>query len=237
MEDWRIIFASAFPEKKFRLGAFPVVGLENNLLHYESPARLEWQGNILPAGQFLPWINRLEVSYELDMEVVGLALQTIQAKGRPICVNLSVASVVEASFLSWISETLSSHADAASKLWLEVPESMAFRHLDNFKLLCTKAKAYGCKVGIEHMGHQLADLGQLHDVGVDYFKIDASFVRDIDSNSGNQTLLRTLCTVGHSIGVVVIAEGVRSAQEWDMLRELGADGATGPGISDPAVNA
>ncbi len=237
MEDWRTIFASAFREKKFRLGAFPVVGLENNLLHYESTARLEWQGNILAAGQFLPWINRLELSYELDMEVVRLAVQTIEAKGRPICVNLSVASVVEPSFLSWISEKLSSHAEAASKLWLEVSEPTAFRHLDNFKLLCTKVKAYGCKVGIEHMGHQLAELGQLHDAGVDYFKIDASFVRDIDSNTGNQTLLRTLCTVGHSIGVAVIAEGVRSAEEWAMLQELGADGATGPGIGDPQESA
>ena len=237
MEDWRIIFASAFRDKAFCLGSYPVIGLENNLLHYESPARLDWRGSILPAGQFLPWINRLEVSYELDREVIRLALKAIEVRGQPICVNLSVASVVESSFLSWISEKLSSHAEAASKLWLEVPEPMAFRHLGNFKLLCTKVKTYGCKMGIEHMGHQLAELGKLHDAGVDYFKIDASFVRDLDTNSGNQTLLRTLCTVGHSIGVIVIAEGVRTQEEWAMLREVGADGATGPGISDPTRSA
>jgi len=236
MEDWRAIFTNAFSEKKFRLGSFPVVGLENKLLHLESPARLEWQGNILAAGQFLPWINRLQLSYDLDREVVQLALLAIEERGRPVCVNLSVAAVVESSFLSWISEKLSSHADAASKLWLEVPEPMVFRHLENFKLLCTKARAYGCKVGVEHMGHQLAELGLLHDAGVDYFKIDASFVRDIDSNTGNQTLLRTLCTVGHSIGVIVIGEGARTDEEWAMLQELGADGATGPGISDPEGN-
>jgi EAL domain-containing protein (putative c-di-GMP-specific phosphodiesterase class I) len=107
---------------------------------------------------------------------------------------------------------------------------MAFRHMENFRLLCTRARAHGCKVGIEHMGHQLAELGQLHDMGVDYLKVDASFVRDIDQNPGNQTLLRTLCTVGHSIGVIVIAESVRTDEEWLMLRELGIDGATGPGI-------
>jgi EAL domain-containing protein (putative c-di-GMP-specific phosphodiesterase class I)/GGDEF domain-containing protein len=235
MQEWRTIFNSAFREKKFRLGAYPVVGLENNLLHYESPARLEWQGNEFSAGEFLPWINRLEVSPELDREVVGLALQMIEKQGQPLCVNLTVAAVMESSFLSWLSEKLSSHAIAASKLWLEIPEPMAFRHLTNFKLLCTKAKAYGCKMGIEHMGHQLADLGQLHNAGVDYFKVDASFVRDIDSNTGNQTLLRTLCAVGHSIGVIVIAEGIRSDAEWAMLQELGADGGTGPGISEPGV--
>ena len=86
-------------------------------------------------------------------------------------------------------------------------------------------------MGIEHIGHQLAKLGELHDVGIDYLKVDASFVRDVQNNPGNQTLLRTLCTVGHTIGVSVIAEGVNNAAEWEALKELGLDGATGPGIS------
>ena len=132
--------------------------------------------------------------------------------------------------------TLSTAGSAAGKLWLEVPESMAFRHFDAFKLLTRHASRYGCQVGIEHGGHQLADIGQLHEIGLDYFKVDAAFIRDIDSNAGNQTLLRTLCTVGHSIGVTVIAEGVRSTGEWQQLRELGFDGATGPAISALADN-
>ncbi len=70
----------------------------------------------------------------------------------------------------------------------------------------------------------------MHDVGLDYLKVDPTFVRDIDENSANQTLLRTLCTVGHSIGVIVIGEGVRTEAELEALKEVGADGATGPGI-------
>ena len=108
---------------------------------------------------------------------------------------------------------------------------MAFRHLENFKHLCKRVTASGCKIGIEHVGHQLSDLGNISDIGVDFLKIDASFVRDIDNNVANQTLLRTLCTVGHSIGVKVYAEGVRTNEEWATLQELGADGATGPGIT------
>jgi diguanylate cyclase (GGDEF)-like protein len=233
MEEWRNILERAFTERLFSLTTYPVVSDSNTLLHYESPVRLTWEGNLMSAGQFLPWINRLELSGDLDKRVIELALQAIRDTRLPVGVNLSVASVVEPEFLVWLSDLLSKNSDLADKLWLEVPESMAFRHLVNFKLLCSRAKGYGCKMGIEHMGHQLADLGQLHDVGVDYLKIDANFVRDIDSNVANQTLLRTLCTVGHSIGVIVIAEGVRTADEWTTLKDLGADGATGPGIGDP----
>lgn len=233
MAQWRSILEKSFSDRNFSLDFFPLVGLENELIHYEAPARLNWDGEKLSAGQFLPWVNRLQLSLELDKQVIDLALASISTTGYPTAVNLSVAAVVESDFLTWISERLSTHRDAAQKLYMEVPEAMAFRHLKNFKLLCGKVKSHGARVGIEHVGHQLSELGSLSDTGVDYLKIDASFVREVDENSANQTLLRTLCTVGHSIGVQVYAEGVQNAAEWETLQELGADGATGPGIRLP----
>lgn len=231
MKEWRSILEQSFQSRNFRLIHFPVVDLNNELIHHEAPLRLEWDGKQIAAGKFLPWINRLEFSDQLDRTVIELALADIANTGEPVCANLSVASVVDSGFIFWLSERLGSHPADASKLWLEVPESMAFRHFANFKKLCSSAKSHGSKVGIEHVGHQLSGLGDLHDVGIDYLKVDAAFTREIDVNVANQTLLRTLCTVGHSIGVIVIAEGVRSQDEWDALREVGFDGATGPGIS------
>ena len=230
MQYWRDIFVRAFSEDLFSLAAFPAIGTNGGLIHIEAPVRLAWEGKLLTAGEFLPWVNRLEMSHMLDQQVVQLALRKIQETGKPVSVNLSVAAVVEPSFAEWISEQLSVHADAAQKLWMELAEPMAFRHLSGFKLLCSRAKSRGAKIGIEHMGHQMSALGQLHDVGLDYLKVDANFVRDINENAANQNLLGNLCTVGHAIGVIVIAEGVRSDEEWETLKEIGFDGATGPGI-------
>jgi len=231
LEEWRGIFGAAFRDRSFSLALYPVVDTEGQVIHYEAPVRLEWRGETLAAGQFLPWINRLELSGDLDREVVTRTIDTIRETGKSLCANLSVASVFEPDFPDWLSEILSRNPEEAARLWLDVPESMAFRHLDNFKRLCARAKAYDSKVNIEHMGHQLAQLGQLHDMGLDAMKVDANFVRDIETNAANQVLLRTLCTVGHSIGVIVIGEGVRTEAEWETLRELGVDGASGPGIT------
>ena len=233
MEQWRGIFKRAFSEHLFSLTSFPVVSTDGQLLHLESPARLTWEGEVISAGRFLPWINRLEMSGMLDQQVIDLALKQIKGTGQPVCVNLSVAAVVEPAFLTWISARLTAHPDEAAKLWMEISEPMAFRHLRAFKMLCTRVKEHGTKIGIEHMGHQLAELGQVSDVGVDYLKVDANFIRDINDNMANQNLLRSLCTVGHSIGLIVIGEGVRTDEEWETLKEIGADGATGPGISLP----
>jgi EAL domain-containing protein (putative c-di-GMP-specific phosphodiesterase class I) len=112
----------------------------------------------------------------------------------------------------------------------------AFDHLDEFKHFCSKLKAAGCHVGVEHVSLRISRLGELHDIGLDYIKFDASLVRGIDGNETNKTLLRGLCMVAHSIGVQAIAEGVNNQGEIKSLKEIGIDGLTGPGVKLSLVN-
>lgn len=231
VEHWRGILEKALRLRSFSLAQFPVVDLDNKLIHYEAHVRLQREGETWNAGQFLPWIHRLQLSDELDKHVFELALAAIERSQLPIAINLSVAAIADNRFIKWVEEHLNIRSQAIAKLWIEIPEAAAFRYVENFKRLSTRIKARGGRVGIEHIGHQLAKLGQLHDVGLDYLKVDAGFIRNVQSNPGNQTLLRTLCTLGHTLGVSVIAEGVHSDEEWQALKELGIDGATGPGIS------
>ena len=115
-------------------------------------------------------------------------------------------------------------------LWLEVPESAVFRHLAQFRLLCSALKPYNCRIGLEHVGNHLKRIGQLHDLGIDFIKIDASLIREIDQQTGNQALVRGLCTIAHTIGLQVIAEGVKTNAEKEYLPQLGLDGMTGPAV-------
>ncbi len=231
MDEWRTVFLEAFQRRAFRLASFPVVGTGGEIIHWECPVALEWQGETLPAGEILPWISRLEMSGELDRQVVDLALGKIGEERVPVCINLSARSLLDPGFLSWISERLSSQRDAAGQVWLEVPGATVFRHLDRFRQLAFRVREYGARIGIENIGHRVADLGQLHDADIDFLKLDPALVDGVDGNAANQALIRTLCTIGHAIGLQVLAGGVRRPEEWSTLRELGCDGATGPGIS------
>ena len=126
------------------------------------------------------------------------------------------------------------NAQAARRLWLEVAEGGALKHFAAFRDLCKELKRSGCKVGIEHFGRQFSQVGQLHDLGLDYIKVDASFVRGLDANPGNQAFLKGLCSIVHGIGIQAIAEGVVSETEMQALADVGFDGATGPAVKDPA---
>jgi EAL domain-containing protein (putative c-di-GMP-specific phosphodiesterase class I) len=71
-------------------------------------------------------------------------------------------------------------------------------------------------------------------LGLDYLKVDASFVRGVDSNAGNAAFLKGLCGIAHNIGLQVLAEGVATSAELSALVSLGFDGATGPGVQEVA---
>ncbi len=231
LKRWRSMLSLAFGERHFALGSFPVTTISGELLHYEAPARLNWQDKTLTAGQFLPWISRLDMDGDLDREIIGLALQRIAAEGESVGINLSSTALMDVEFLPWLSRELSCQPEAAALLWIEVAEAAAYRHLEEFKRLCARCKRYGTRVGLEHVGHQLSKFGNLHDAGVDYVKVDSAFVRDIDANPANRTLLTTLCTLVHSLGAQVIAEGVQEDEERRALAELGVDGVTGPQVT------
>ena len=122
-------------------------------------------------------------------------------------------------------------ADNAPRLWMEVAEIGAFQHFDAFLDFAQRLRPLGCRLGIEHFGRQFSQIGRLHDIGIDYLKVDGSFIRAIDTQAGNQAFLKGLCSIAHNIGLTVIAESVQTPEELAILPELGFDGATGPAVS------
>ena len=233
LATWRARFDSALTAENLTLHSYPVVDAAGALLHRECVARLRLApaGDWLHAGEFVPWLARLGNAGRLDEMVLDLALERLQQSDGGLCVNLSAQAMNDAVLLHRVAQRLAAAPDLAKRLWLEVPEYGAFQNLENFRILSALLKPVGCRIGIEHTGHQVAHIGELHDMGLDYLKIDASFVHRIDESQSNQVFLRGLAIIAHSIGLAAIAEGVATEQEFRTLVELGFDGATGPAIT------
>lgn len=231
--DWRKLLEGAVETQRLRLIEFPVAGNNGQLLHLECPLRLQASenGEWLAAGSFMPMASRLSMTTELDLAATRLALDRIAAGLPAVAVNLSGESVFEPQFRERLLALLNHHKEHASHLWLEVSELGAFQHFFAFREFCTALHPLGVRLGIEHFGRQFSEIGRLHDIGLDYLKVDSSFIRGIDQNAGNRAFLKGLCSIAHNIGLTVIAEGVQTAQELAALPDLGFDGATGPAVS------
>ena len=236
-EQWSRLIHQALDNQWVRLISFPVIEFSGRLSHRECPLRLMFdeKGEWLPAGRFLPVAERLRLMPELDLAAVSLGLRELELqRALPgLAINLSASSVDDDAFRERLLALLAAHRHLASRLWLEVPENGAFKHLAKYSELCRGLKAVGCRVGLEHFGHQFSQIGLLHDLGLDFLKVDASFVRGLDSNPGNSVFLKGLSGIAHNIGLQVLAEGVTTQEELKALKDAGFDGATGPAINEP----
>jgi len=233
LDVWRERFIHALNPNQIKLHSYPVVDAAGRFLHNECVARmrLDRTSDWLHAGDFVPWLARLGNLHRLDEMVVDLALERLQHGADDICINLSAQAMNDAVLVHRIASKLGRVRENAVRLWIEIPEHGVFQHLEHFRVLCALLKPLGCHLGIEHVGHQVSRIGQLHDIGIDYIKIDAAFVKGIDENQANQVFLRGLAMIAHSIGLSTLAEGVDSAAELRTLVELGFDGATGPAVT------
>jgi len=236
-QEWERTLQQALDRRWARVEPYPLLDARGALVHWECPLRLrfsedgEWQ----PAGRFMPVTERLGRTQGMDRLAVELGLQALEGKlaGAEVAINLSPQSVADAAFRAALNEILGRQPALASRLWLEVPERGALLHLEAIGALCRELAPLGCRVGIEHFGREFSQVGRLHGLGLAYLKVDASLVRGIEANAGNQTFLRGLCTIARAIGLKVYAEGVTGAGESNALAALGFDGVTGPGVRRP----
>lgn len=218
-------------EEALSLGQFAVRTADGRLLHSECPMRLSVFGEAQKAGVIFPWITRLHWQDKVDLAVLKKGLSQLKQSRQPLCINLSVESLQSAHFREGVLEQLLQlDVSLTALLWLDIPERGIYAHLEAFRSFCLSIKPFACKLGLEHAGEHFARIAELNDLGLDYYKLDASFIRDIDENKHNQSFVQGVVTVAHAIGLLVIAEGVTTDQERSQLIKLGVDAVTGPGV-------
>ncbi|MCC2655566.1 MAG: hypothetical protein K0Q76_674 [Panacagrimonas sp.] len=233
LTGWRAALDRAMKNDGVQLGQFPVKGSDGRVLHHEAPVRLKLGDQWQPAARFLAWVTRLGLMPQLDRMVIESALRRIddQRSGAGVSVIVSAESVCDPAFVQSLVQRLGSSPQQAKRLWLEVPEYGALRHLQEFRAFCRAIKPLGCMLGLKHAGPQVSRMGELHDLGLDYLKIEGAIVQSAREGHGHEAFLRSLCTIAHTMGLMTIAAGITQDTDQRALVGLGVDGFTGPAVS------
>jgi len=234
-EAWRATLRQALDsEDHLRLDDYPLRLGDGHDRHREAPLRLrsDASGEWLAAGRFVPISDRLGLVRELDLNTLKLAIAELEADEElsGLWINLSAKAVGDAEFRARLLELLGNHPACRDRLWLEIPEAGGLARLEALRELSRDLKPLGCRIGLEHYGHQFNQIGRLYDLGLDFLKVDASFIHGLDGNPGNQAFLAGLLEIAHRIGMLVFAEGVERDEELAKLLELGFDGASGAAV-------
>ncbi len=228
LSGWRGLLERSLQPESLKLQPFPVLSASGELVHQQCPARLRVGGEDLPAGFFVAWVARLGWSVRMDKLVVDVAMQQIEKTGGRVAINLSTEAICDLAFTEALVARLQQQPDIAAKLCLDIAEHGALHHLAEFRSFCMALKPLHCGVGLKHAGPDFARIAEMHDLGLSYLKLDASLSSGIANSADNQSFIRGVCTLVHSVGLHTIAEGVANEQDRACLISLGVDALTGP---------
>ena len=148
-------------------------------------------------------------------------------------ISLSVLSISAEQHYVKLLDQIRKSPGLASRLWLEVAESAAVKHIDSFQTFAAKVSQAGSHVGLKHFGRHFNQADAVHDLGLDFLKVDSSFIRGLQHSADNQVFLKSLVAAAHTMGIQVIAEGLIDRAELAAMEAAGFDGVAGPAVKEP----
>lgn len=140
-----------------------------------------------------------------------------------VAVNVSAIQLNRGNLLETIHKALRDFEMLPRHLELEITESSVMSDLNEAAKLLAELKLLGFTLSIDDFGTGHSSLSYLQRLNVDKLKIDLSFVQTMEANENNASIVRAIIALGHSLDLVVIAEGVEEESQFEFLRELHCD--------------
>ncbi len=148
-------------------------------------------------------------------------------------VNISGRDLTSAALVPCVRDVLQRHALAPRQLTLEITETTLMGKLTTVLDTVHALREVGVKFSIDDFGTGYSSLAYLSTLPIDSLKIDRSFVSGMTEKPQNVEIVRAVLTLGRSLGQTIIAEGIETAEQLSMLKELGVDVGQGYLLSRP----
>ena len=232
---WHNLLDQALSHQRFELYFQPVVAAQDTqvVLHYKVLSRLlDEQGQTIPAGRFLPWLERFGWTARLDRLMLEQVLRQMAGHEQSLALNLSSATLADPQALNKVFEILRAHSNLGSRLTLEIGEEQLPEQAV-LEQLTRQLRELGFSLSLQRFGGRFSMIGNLSRLGLAYLKIDGSYIRAIDQESDKRLFIEAIQRAAHSIDLPLIAERVETEGELAVIREMGLFGVQGQLVGEP----
>ena len=149
-----------------------------------------------------------------------------------LAVNVSVRQFMRDDFVARVLEVLSETGFPAEALELEITES-TLQVIERSAGILESLKQLGISISIDDFGTGYSSLGVLRDLPIDRIKIDRSFIVDLTDSGDARSMIEAMLTLGRSLRMDMIAEGIERSEQAELLRQLGCNEGQGFLFSRP----
>ena len=220
-------------QPKLDLKTLQVYGMEA-LVRWNHPER----GQVSP-GDFVPLAEETGLISEVGLWVLISSCVQVQTwidkgyKPMPVSVNLSGRQLENSDIVGQVAHVLGRTGLRPEYLELELTESILMKRPEEVISILQQLKAMGVKLSIDDFGTGYSSLNYLRKFPIDLLKIDRAFIRDITNNNEDRLIVKSIIALAKSLDLKVLAEGVESKEQQDILNEEGCDYIQGFYIGRP----
>jgi diguanylate cyclase (GGDEF)-like protein/PAS domain S-box-containing protein len=233
---------TALPSNQLELYYQPIISLRTNTV-IKAEALLRWnhpQRDIISPLQFIPIAEESGLIIDIGDWVFQQALAQLKHWRQHFQADFQVSinkSPVQFKSLSqhadWM-DTLSRASNYPEPgLVVEITESLLLQEDPNIMLQFKQMQHNGVKLSLDDFGTGYSSLSYLNKFGFDFLKIDKSFTQEIVENSDKRELCNAIIVMAHALGIEVVAEGIETLAQQDLLSEMGCDYGQGYLYSKP----
>lgn len=231
----------ALKHEEFKLYYQPKIDLRCNRIT-GMEALLRWHhkdfGWVSPT-QFIPLAEETDLIVTIGEWALREACRQNQAWIKsgldPLCVSVNVSGQQfrQTDMVRLVCQVLDETGLAPSLLQLELTESVLMKNVSNTVVKLSELKKRGVSIAVDDFGTGYSSLAYLKRFQLDTLKIDQSFVRDIDRDLDDATIVSAIINMAHNLGMEVVAEGVETYEQLDFLRQHACDHIQGYYFSKP----
>ncbi|NCB02865.1 MAG: EAL domain-containing protein [Spirochaetia bacterium] len=214
-------------QPKFNVNTETIVGAEA-LVRWNHPTK-----GLLPPLQFIPILEKHNLIKDLDMFVLAKVCEKLQDwKGHgipllPISVNQSRIHLKNPSYVADLLSIVDSYGVDHCLLEFELTENIFLGNLDYLKEVVFSLRKMGFFVSIDDFGSFYSSLNMLKNITVDYLKLDREFLVELENDIPSRKIIRGVIQLANDLGILIVAEGVETKEQVEILKELGCTIAQG----------
>jgi diguanylate cyclase (GGDEF)-like protein len=233
----------ALDRRELRLFHQPILDLESgDVVGFE--ALMRWQqgdGTIVSPAEFIPIAEDTGTIVPIGSWALLEALTQLRhwiddgvcSESATMSVNVSPRQLSDPNFPSIVNEALTRSGVSPQLLWLEVTESVMIAEPELALATLRRVRSLGVRIALDDFGTGYSSLSLLQKFPLQRIKIDRAFVHGVADNPNDRSLVRTIVAMGRSLGLDMVAEGVESVHQLQVLSDLGCTKAQGYLISHP----
>ena len=224
---------------RFRLRYQPQYSLAGKLEGFEALLRVQGSEKELPPGEFIPIAEESGLIIEIGAWVLAEACRQVKEwhvagfSDIRISVNVSVMQLAHPGFEEYVMQVIEQSGINPERLELELTETALVKDTGDSAELLNRLRRRGIQVALDDFGTGYSPMQYLHQLPVDVVKIDQVFVRDLDAVPSSVPLVEGMVKLAKTLSLRVVAEGVETPSQLEIVRQIGFDMAQGNLLSLP----